>query len=228
MSNRTIKAVSFDAAGTLIHLSEPVGSSYSKVAAKFGLEADPEALNRAFRHIWAHTPAPFSTTAEQNDPNEKSWWRRLVSKVFDEAGHPFDSEASFEPFFQALYDHFESPGTWLADQDALETLAIVSENLPTVILSNFDYRLRRILEDLSLLHYFDEVFLSCEQGASKPDPKLFRIVSQSIGHPPGEIIHVGDDPECDWKGAEQAGFAHFKTGKGQRPLSELLRELSLA
>ena len=37
-----IKAVSFDAAGTLIQLAEEVGTSYSRVAASFGVASNGE------------------------------------------------------------------------------------------------------------------------------------------------------------------------------------------
>jgi hypothetical protein len=41
--------VSFDAAGTLIHLAEPVGVTYARVAAEHGVSADPAAICRALR-----------------------------------------------------------------------------------------------------------------------------------------------------------------------------------
>ena len=228
MLNDPIRAVSFDAAGTLIHLAEPVGSSYAEVAAKHGIHSSPEALNSAFATVWKRTPAPFSPESRIDDPNEKSWWSRIVREVFDESGARIPEGDTFERFFLALYDHFESPGTWLADPDAHEVLAQIEEKCPVIVLSNFDYRLRRILEDLKLLHYFDHVLLSCELGSSKPDPKIFSEAAKTLGFEPRSILHVGDDPECDWQGATDAGFAHFRVGKGQNTLRELLRELSLA
>ena len=40
--------------------------------------------------------------------------------------------------------------------------------------------------------------------------------------------YYGDDPTCDWMGAEDAGFLVFRTGRQGRPLRELIDELSLA
>ena len=45
MNHSMIKAVSFDAAGTLIQLAEEVGTSYSRVAASFGVAVDPPAAS---------------------------------------------------------------------------------------------------------------------------------------------------------------------------------------
>lgn len=229
MSHPPIEVVSFDAAGTLIHLAEPVGVTYSRVAAQHGNPVSPESLEKTFTLVWKRTPLPFSRDGDGNeDPDERSWWKRLVAEVFKESGHEFQEAAAFENFFEDLYDTFERPGTWIADSETSELLFRIGRRHRLVIVSNFDSRLRRILRDLDLLHHFETLFLSCEEKLSKPDPLLFRRVSETLCVPPGAILHVGDDPECDWAGAEAAGFRHFRTGRRGRPLKELAGELSLA
>jgi len=228
MDHSAIKAVSFDAAGTLIRLDEEVGTSYSTVAAAFGVTVAPDALNRVFGTVWKRTPPPFSDDTAGIDPHEKAWWRRLVREVFSEAGATFPDEATFAAFFEALYLHFESPGTWLPVPGAKETVARVADTYRCVVFSNFDARLRRVLADLDLLAPFEALYLSCEMRLSKPDPRAFATVSAGLGLTPREILHVGDDPRCDWAAADSAGFPHFRVGPGQRNISELLSELSLA
>ena len=228
MSSQKLRAVSFDAAGTLIHLAEPVGVSYSMVASRFGIHATPEKLETSFRAVWKRTPLPFSAESHISDPNEKEWWRRLVRLVFEDAGADLPSDDEYDRFFEALYDHFESTGTWVADPDAHRVLETASGPFRCLLLSNFDARLRRILEDLGLLGFFEHQILSCEIGASKPDPVMFQKAASALRLPPDEILHVGDDPICDWEGATAAGFHLFKVGKGQKRLGELLGELSLA
>ncbi len=223
-----IKAVSFDAAGTLIHLTEDVGSSYATVAARFGIPSDPVKLAAAFRSVWKNTPLPFSEGPAESDPSEKHWWHRLVHAVFSESGTQLPGKEEFDAFFEALYLHFEEPGTWVADENAVRVLETISSRFPCVVVSNFDSRLRRILSDLGLIDHFEEIFLSCELRASKPDPRIFEEACRALNLAPAEIMHVGDDPVCDWEGAEAAGFHHFRVGKGQRSLLEILDELSLA
>jgi len=227
MNGSRIQVVSFDAAGTLIHLAEPVGKTYARVAASHGVEVDSTSLGRAFTSVWRRTPPPFVDPAAR-DADERDWWRRLVRAVFAEAGAGFPNDGTYLAFFDELYDRFEEPGTWLPDPDAARVLETVARAHRCIVLSNFDRRLRRILADLNLLDFFETLFLSGEQGLSKPDPRLFRRVSETLGVPPQEILHVGDDPECDWSAANASGFRHFRVGGGVGTLAALLEELSLA
>lgn len=228
MNPEEIEAVTFDAAGTLIHLVDSVGAHYHRVASTHGIDSTPDALDRAFGVVWKATPLAFSEESHVADPNEKEWWRRIVRAVFKEAGATLPERESFDLFFEALYDHFESPGTWEAAPDARAVVDTVASRYRCAVLSNFDSRLKRILEELDLLSPFEAVFLSCEIGASKPDPRIFRAASDGLQVAPAAILHVGDDPECDWRGATTAGFHHFRVGKGGSPLVGLIDELSLA
>lgn len=228
MPDSPVSALSFDAAGTLIHLAEPVGASYSRVAARHGIEADPAELEQVFRRVWKRTPSPFSPDFDTEHPDEKSWWRELVAAVFGVAVPASIGTERFGEFFEDLYDHFEMPGTWVTDEETHRCVAAVAERFPCIVLSNFDERLRRILRDLELLPYFDTVILSCEERASKPDPRMFASASRALWKPAGEILHVGDDPVCDWEGARSAGFGCYRIEEGSRSLPGLLRQLSLA
>ena len=223
-----IRAVSFDAAGTLIHLAEEVGVLYARVALRHGIAADPALLNDAFRTVWKRTHPAFSEDSPIADVHEKAWWARLVREVFHEAGSTIFGDELFDEFFDALYRHFEEPGTWLPVPGAREVVEAVARRHRCIVLSNFDTRLRRILADMDLLTPFEALFLSSEFRLSKPDHRLFARVSEALDIPPPQILHVGDDPLCDWAGAEAAGFQHFRVGRGQRNISELLSELSLA
>jgi len=228
MTRPPVQALSFDAAGTLIHLAEPVGESYARIAADFGIATSPDALNHAFRAVWKRTPPPFSADAPVRHSDERAWWRDLVADVFAEAEASAVAPDVFEAFFDALYLHFESPGTWVTDETTRQCLAAASDRFPCVVVSNFDRRLRRILADLDLDRHFDHLVLSCEEGVSKPDPKLFHQASRRLDLAPEQILHIGDDPVCDWEGAERAGFRHFRVENGSESLRALLRELSLA
>lgn len=228
MSDTPIQAITFDAAGTLIHLVEPVGVSYSRVASEFGIVSDPTTIGTAFGNVWKRTPLPFADHTRHEDPHERAWWHRLVREVFIEAGASLPDESTYDAFFEALYLHFESPGTWKAEEAAKETLEQLSPRFRCIVLSNFDSRLRKVLTDLGLIGFFETCLLSCELGASKPDPAVFGAAVNWLQLPPNQIIHVGDDPVCDWQGAEAAGFAHFRIGKAQNKLGDLIEEVSLA
>jgi len=52
---------------------------------------------------------------------------------------------------------------------------------------------------------FRHVVSSCDCGAAKPDPLIFREAARRTGLAPGEILHVGDRWELDVEGALRAG-----------------------
>jgi len=230
--NKRIKGITFDAAGTLIELVEPVGKSYSRVAANFGISVCSRAINSAFQSLWGKVPAAFSSSCPITGPDEngteKEWWSAMVHAVFKEARATGVTASNFPTFFKELYNHFESPGTWKLVDGAPEVVARATSGFPCAVLSNFDERLRRVLQDLNLLEPFDHIILSSEMRASKPDPVMFEEAEKRLDIPSQYILHIGDDPLADWEGGHAAGFQIFRVGKGQKNLRDLFAQLSLA
>lgn len=62
------------------------------------------------------------------------------------------------------------------------------------------------LEMLGLADYFDEIVISGDVGANKPDPAPFRAFAEKIGIDPKEMIYVGDHPLNDVEGSRRAGY----------------------
>lgn len=54
--------------------------------------------------------------------------------------------------------------------------------------------------------YFDFAFLAEDIGASKPHPDMFHAALKETGVHPQDIIHVGDDPVHDIRGARDMGM----------------------
>jgi putative hydrolase of the HAD superfamily len=54
--------------------------------------------------------------------------------------------------------------------------------------------------------YFDFAFLAEDVGASKPHPDMFQAALEQAGVPAAEIVHVGDDPDHDVRGAREMGM----------------------
>ena len=67
-----IQAVFLDAAGTLIHPSEKVGDGYARVAARFGLELDPNKVASVFREAWSSSPSPDYSEGPSKD-DDRGW-----------------------------------------------------------------------------------------------------------------------------------------------------------
>src|SRR5204863_264855 len=66
------------------------------------------------------------------------------------------------------------------------------------------------------------VFISSELGADKPDPEIFRRALKGMNLSADEVVHVGDDPERDWKAATAAGSRVFLLDRSRNSLCDLL------
>ena len=75
-----------------------------------------------------------------------------------------------------------------------------------------------ILEQLGISRYFNELVISSEVGADKPDPFIFGRALELAGVAPHEALHVGDDPKHDWEGATSAGLQVFRLDRPRESL----------
>ncbi|CAA6663534.1 unnamed protein product [Spirodela intermedia] len=73
------------------------------------------------------------------------------------------------------------------------------------VVSNFDTRLRPLLQALKCDHWFDAVAVSAEVAAEKPNPTIFLKACELLGVKPEDVVHVGDDRRNDVWGARDAG-----------------------
>jgi putative hydrolase of the HAD superfamily len=215
-----LKAIFFDAAGTLFHLPRGVGYHYALVGEEIGLKLDSRQLDRAFNSAWNAMPRRELVNGPRED-DDKDWWRELVYLVLDETA-PSLGELDRDNFFEIAYDHFAEAGVWELYPEVLEVLERLCPRFQIAIISNFDGRLRMILEQLGVLRFFKHVFLSSELGADKPDPEIFRRALNLIRLNPTEVLHVGDDPERDWQAAASAGLSIFQLDRKKNSLRDLL------
>jgi putative hydrolase of the HAD superfamily len=109
--------------------------------------------------------------------------------------------------------------------EIIDLLEKLHPRFQLAIVSNFDGRLRIILEHLGISKYFSHVFVSSEIGADKPDPEFFRRALTFVDLAPNEVLHAGDDPERDWKAARTVGLSTFELDRKKNSLTDLLQVL---
>jgi putative hydrolase of the HAD superfamily len=216
---RVIKAIFFDAAGTLIYLPKSVGQHYAFVAERIGLRLEAVTLDHAFAEGWKQMPARPAIDGPRDD-DDKGWWRDLVNRVLDRVA-PTLGELDRDAFFEGAYSHFAEPGVWELYPEVAEVLTGLHGRFVLSVISNFDGRLRMILEHLGISKLFSHIFLSSELGADKPAPEIYRRALRLSQTQPDETLHVGDDPERDWAGATAAGLSVFRLERPQRTLRDL-------
>ena len=220
-----IRAILFDAAGTLFFLTKTVGDHYAYVGREVGLDLDAHQLELAFHVAWKQMPRrPAIEGPREND--DKGWWHKLVGRVFDQVA-PSLSELDRDNFFEIAYEHFAEAGVWKLYPEVLDVLEQLRKRFQLAVISNFDGRLRLILQNLGISKYFAHVFISSELGADKPDPAIFRRALKLMHLDADEVLHVGDDPERDWKAAKEAGLLVFQLDRPRNSLRDFFTTLRL-
>ncbi len=189
----SLQAITFDAAGTLLEPTPSVGAIYARVAEECGIgPVSVDTLNRQFAQAWK---------AKKNfDYSRRAWWR-IVDQTFSGLAH------TKPRFFDHLYDEFALPHCWRVHDDVAPTLERCrTRGLKLGIISNWDERLRPLLEQIGLAPYFDAIVVSAEIGHHKPEPEIFRRTAELLQLPAARILHVGDSIEEDVRGGAAAGF----------------------
>ncbi|MEM8563303.1 MAG: HAD-IA family hydrolase [Pseudomonadota bacterium] len=65
--------------------------------------------------------------------------------------------------------------------------------------------------------YFDFAYLAEDIGLGKPHPDMFHAALARTGAAAAEVIHVGDDPEHDIKGARKVGMHTIWINTKEKP-----------
>jgi putative hydrolase of the HAD superfamily len=200
-----IKAVFFDAAGTLIKPVRRVGETYAVLARKYGIEVSAAEISERFRLCFHSTlPLAFpSAPAACIEDLERAWWKELVRRIFE----PWDGFPRFDDYFAELFAYFAQPDAWTLYPEVAETLSVLEKRgMALSVISNFDSRLIGILEGLGAIHWFEHIFVSSRVGYAKPDRQIFRAALEHHNLKAGDALHVGDSEEKDLRGANKAGL----------------------
>lgn len=202
-----IRAVFFDAAGTLFESREPIGASYVRIARDFGVDATEAAVTASFRRAFGAAPG-LAFGPGHSPPElrrlERGWWRARVAETFAGIGKFPD----FHAYFEALFAYFADPAHWVADSEAAATLLRLRDTgIKLGVISNFDHRLYGILEGLDLSRHFDSITISSEAGYAKPRIEPFAIALSRHAVAADEAVHVGDSEHLDFAAAQAAGLS---------------------
>ncbi len=211
-----IQAITFDAAGTLMGIAEPVGETYARFAHDFGVSLSPRALDLGFREVFPSMP-PMAFPGLDEAARlraERAWWHELVAQVVRQAG----GVPSFDEYFDALFAHYANGAAWRAYPEAHEALRSARERgLRVAVVSNFDSRLPPILRDLGFESLLDTVVTSSGCGAAKPDVRIFHHALETLGAAADSALHVGDSLDSDYHGASAAGMTAVYLERRDRP-----------
>ncbi len=193
--------MTFDAAGTLLSPYPSVGYIYAEVMHHYGLDLDEHTVETAF----AATFKKLQTEPRQNlsEETEKAWWRKILRQTLAGLGQPTD----FNALFEDLWNTFTEARRWRLPADAVPSIRALKERgFRVAVLSNWDHRLRLILEETGISGLFQAIFISSEIGIEKPDPGIFKFAERQFGLAAENFLHVGDSRKHDLEGAQNVGW----------------------
>ena len=183
-------AVSLDLAGTLLHPHPSVGGVYARAAAELGIGVSAAALDDR-----------FGMAFRAADPREpaKAFWAQVVERTFAESMPEGPRRAALTA---ACWEAFARPEAWRLTRGAGVTLAQLRFlGLKVGFLTNADDRLAEVARAKGLVAEGEPVL----SAAGKPDPRAFAAMAAKLGVDLPALVHVGDDPEEDGRGAADAG-----------------------
>ncbi|KAG2428439.1 hypothetical protein HXX76_011559 [Chlamydomonas incerta] len=82
---------------------------------------------------------------------------------------------------EAIYEYYSRPEAWHIAPGAVAALQRLRDaGVLTAVVSNFDTRLRPLLRDMAVQGLFDEVIVSAEVHAEKPNPVIFDAAIRAL------------------------------------------------
>ncbi len=139
--------------------------------------------------------------------------RRVYVESLREAGLPDD-------LARIGYERMLDPAGWAGYPDVRPALERLREQrIPVAVVSNIAWDIRPVFERAGVADLVDEYVLSFEEGAIKPDEKLFRIACDRLGVDPADALMIGDSIEADGGAAALGCAVEIVTGlpTTQRP-----------
>jgi putative hydrolase of the HAD superfamily len=194
-----IRAVFFDAVGTLIEPHPGAVDVYFDAGRRHGSRLSREEIATRFRNAFCREDEFDRANGWRTDEaREERRWRDIVRFVLDDVS---DSDSCF----RELWDHFADPQSWRCLDGAEEVLAELERRGYLIgMASNFDGRLRKVAAAKTALRPVRRLVVSSEVGRRKPSREFFEEVVRVSGVGANHILFVGDDPVNDEEGARAA------------------------
>lgn len=202
---RPVRAVLFDAGGTLIHVDG------ARVCRTAGLGFDADAFRRAETSAVSAVRALVLAKPESRDAERLPLYLDTMLAALGLAQPERRRDAA-----RAVAAEHRRENLWSRRADgSAETLSeLRRRGYRTGVVSNADGRVRGLLETAGLSPHLELIVDSAEVGFEKPDARIFQAATARLGLSPGACAYVGDIYEIDVLGAAGAGLHPVLIGDG--------------
>ena len=195
-----MKAVFFDAGGTLVHIDYPRVAAIVEKA--LGRKVDLAQLAAAEAHGRLAVEEAMDAGMAATD---SARWQLHFQVVLRTVGV---SNQEFKRVGPAVIADHKRDNLWSAvEPGTREGLAsLVEAGWFVACISNADGTVESLLERVGLKRYLAFVVDSGAVGIEKPDPRIFALALERAGMSPAESYYVGDIYPVDVVGSRAAGM----------------------
>jgi HAD superfamily hydrolase (TIGR01509 family) len=153
---------------------------------------DHEALFEFKKSVWKRHPQLLHHVSQMRT---QMLYELLIAAGYREAEAHSGAEQAFDIFLRERRKV-------VFYEEALGVLELLAKNYTLGALTNGNADIYKT----DSAEYFDFAFLAEDIGASKPHPDMFHAALKQTGAHAKDIIHVGDDPVHDVRGARDMGM----------------------
>ncbi|EEB09304.1 hydrolase [Schizosaccharomyces japonicus yFS275] len=204
---KSLKLITFDAFGTLIHLKQPVPHTYTALSKKYNFQFNVEEVEKLSLQAFKHNAEKYPNHGHANGLCPRTWWSAVIQESFP--------EKIPEALVSEIWHFFASKEAYDLHPNLKTFTDYCKRIFPLVkfgIISNTDDRVRLVLRDLGLENLFEVETYSFDAKCEKPSKQIFeltrtyaeKLLGSSIA--PEECLHFGDDIIKDVEGAKAAGW----------------------
>lgn len=201
-----IRAILIDADDTLFSVTPSVGAIYQEELQLHGVSVAEDKVAQALHSAWREIK-PFYENRTNGyvtfEVRERELWREFSRRVL----FKLDVEDFSDTVLDAIYERFSKGASRKLRKDAVEFLEwIKNSSMNCGVFTNNDRRINQLLEDLGIRGFFNHVVSSDILGHKKPSIEAFRGVERLFNLPPKDMLLIGNSPEHDIVGAQNASW----------------------
>jgi len=191
-----LKAVLFDLGETLIKTA-PLPKVFQKILSAHGVRFSLDVDDSAFKVEDELTPEDYMLPY-------KEFWKTYNMKILKN----LEVNGNLERLAEVLTEEWWDNAEVQLYPDVKETLSVLRKRgLKIGIVTNgFRKDIEEILSRTGLTGVFDITVGVDDVGKPKPHKEIFHHALKVLNIPAGQALFVGDNPEADYKGAQNAGL----------------------
>lgn len=212
MNCRPFKLITFDITGTLLKYRSSPATEYCNVLKKYGIGVKLSTLEDLINKNWIFMTKAHPNFGLNTGLGWENYWRNYAQNVFSKT-FEIENVVSNVPLGIIIDDlmmTYSTGETFELQNGTIELLEYLNkEQVPLGVMSNYDPRIKLMLKNLNLSHYFKFILSSYEVQSEKPDIRIFREAESYVNKCLNRklFLHIGDSYLLDFMGAMNAGWS---------------------